>query len=185
MPRDTFINDNLINIRDRLRKNYETMKSPLAGEPSQDSPSGEIHLDLKNPLIQSTPSGGRSADREFNEFAGKLEHDLAAVAAELDAANTRKAVLEKFYSQLQDTAQDLNRLKADEPAAFFRELDRLRLAYFHNAGTAAPFRNNPTPLPFSAEPEKKQQAPSRNILLSLAVLLGALLVSLTLFILFA
>ena len=53
MPRDNFISDNLINIRDRLRRNYESMNAQ-GKEPEGENPAEagrEIHLDLKNPVF--------------------------------------------------------------------------------------------------------------------------------------
>ncbi|MBQ4422242.1 MAG: hypothetical protein II880_04050, partial [Schwartzia sp.] len=61
MPRDSFISDNLINIRDRLRENYESRNAQdkASAEEISDAPR-EIHLDLKNPVAPQAAASSRS-----------------------------------------------------------------------------------------------------------------------------
>lgn len=190
MPRDQFISDNLIDIRDRLRENYQSIKTSRKQDPAapsaEPSAAPEIHLDLKAPVLQAQPAPGRSADREFNEFSGALEHDLAAVAAELAFAEEQHKALEKFREQLKSTAENLNRLPAGDSPDYFREFDRLRITYFQVSGAAAPYRKQASSgaVKPAAPPEEPARS-SKNILPAAAIVLAAAMISLTLILLFS
>ena len=184
MPRDNFISDNLINIRDRLRENYESRsaKDRAPAEQSRPEVEREIHLDLKNPVSPSLGQGGRSPEREYNEFAGRLQHDLAAVGTALEELAVRRSAAEEFRASLVDVSDQLQGLAVQDHPDFFRELDRLKISYFRSAGKAAG-------LSIEAKAETAAPPPSPcstgNYLPALAILLGAAAVCITLVLLFS
>ena len=185
MPRDSFISDQLINIRDRLRENYES-RNARGKEPAEESSdtAREIHLDLKNPAAPMTATSSRSPEREFNEFAGRLQHDLAAVNAELNDLGARRNAAEEFQKQLLDLSDRLQSLQVQDSQDFFRELDRLKISYFQSAGKIAGIVSDAKAeaLPSLTSPAS---APRRDFLLPLSILIAAAAVCTTLVLLFA
>ena len=184
MPRDKFISDNLINIRDHLRQNCAIMAQQNAPSSENTADPGEIHLDLKNPV----PMGGgsaRSAEREYNEFTGRLQHDLAAIGAELSNIEIKQKEFSNFNARLLETIKSLQELPVQNSQDFFREFDRLRIMYFQYAGRVSAYRNNEKSLPQqTAEVTPQQPKAKHDILLALSILISALLISLTLLIVF-
>jgi len=186
MPRDNFISDNLINIRDRLRENYESRNAQekVPAEETSDA-AREIHLDLKNPAAPSTvAASSRSPEREYNEFAGRLQHDLAAVNAELDDLSTRRNTAAEFQKQLLVLSDQLQSLEARDSQDFYRELDRMRIAYFRSAGKAAGIAAE-TKAEAAQSLPSPAAAPRRDLLLPLSILIAAAAVCVTLALLFA
>ncbi|MBQ7206345.1 MAG: hypothetical protein IJS01_00970 [Lentisphaeria bacterium] len=184
MPRDNFISDNLINIRDRLRENYES-RSAKDREPAEHSgaaPEREIHLDLKNPVVPPAGQSSRSPEREYNEFAGRLRHDLAAVGTTLEELAAKRSTAEGFRASLVELSNQLQGLTVQDSQDFFRELDRLKISYFQSAGKAAG-------LAVEAKTETAAPSPSPctagNYLPAVAILIGAAAVCVTLVLLFA
>lgn len=181
MPRDNFISDNLINIRDHLRQNYQDMNHHSREETSQPSSgSREIHLDLKAPVVQAT-GNGRSSDREYNEFAGKLQHDQAAVSAEIRELKAKTENLVVFEQKLQDIAGELQKLQVSNSQSFFREFDHLKILFYQASGKAAVSRSHSN-MPIQLPTEQSQVKVRRDWLLPVAVLLSALMICTTLLI---
>ncbi len=180
MPRDHFISDNLINIRDRLRQNYEMNNAQSAAK--HDASGPEIHIDLKNPVIQTPASGGRSAEREYNELAGRIQHDLAAVSAELEELSGKQDALEKFRSRLCDLGAELQNMDTAESLAFFREFDRLRINYFQSSGEVSCIRNKQQTVQLPVQETAARGR--RDFLLPSAILVAALIIALTLLVIF-
>jgi len=186
MPRDNFISDNLINIRDRLRENYESRNAQekVPAEETSDA-AREIHLDLKNPAAPSSAAASsRSPEREYNEFAGRLQHDLAAVDAELADLNARRSAAEEFRKQLLALSDQLQSLEARDSQDFYREFDRMRISYFRSAGKAAGIAAETKAETVQSFPSPAA-APRRDLLLPLAILVAAAAVCVTLVFLFA
>ena len=185
MPRDNFISDELINIRDRLRENYE-MRNAQGKGPAEENPdtAREIHLDLKNPAAPMVPASSRSPEREFNEFTGRLQHDLAAVNAELDDLCAKRNAAEAFQKQLLALSDRMQGLQVQDAPDFFRELDRLRISYFQSAGKVAGVAPDTKAETQPALPSPAA-APRRDFLLPLSVLIAAAAVCVTLALLFA
>ena len=183
MPRDRFISDNLVNFRDHLRQNCAAVSGEKKEEAENVSSNGEIHINLKNPIIQSSSGNSRSADREFNEFAGRLQHDLAAVEQNLQNLAGKQACLQKFKTSLLELVQQLQQLPSENNQDFFREFDRLKIRYFQTAGEAEPFRQ--TPQQVQTVSGEKPQSCKRDWLLPCSVLLAAVILSVTLILLFA
>ena len=184
MSRDKFISDNLIHIREHLRQSCANI-AQAQGSLQEPSPGNEIHLDLKNPVPHAGGGSSRSSEREYNEFAGRLQHDIAAVGAELLHAQTKVHELDKFNTQLLDIAKRMQEIPVQNSQDFFREFDRLKITYFQIAGRASAFRNTSAPQvqqQVTREPEKKS---GRNVFLPISILISGIIISLTLIILFA
>ena len=185
MPRDKFISDNLINIRDYLREKCADIAQEQVS-PENQSGQPEIHLDLKTAVPVGTGGFSRSSEREYNEFTGHLQHDLAAIGAELANTEIKQKELEFFNSRLLDIARKLQELPVQNSQDFFREFDRLKIQYFQSAGRVSAFRNagEKTVLQPSQTAVTPPPARKRDILLPVSILISALLISLTLLIVF-
>ena len=183
MPRDRFISDNLVNFREHLRQNCTAVSGEKKEEAENASSNGEIHINLKNPIAQSTSGSSRSADREFNEFAGRLQHDLAAVEQNLQNLAGKQEALQKFNASLLDLVHQLQQLPAENNQNFFREFDRLKIRYFQASGEVEFFRHT-APLTQTV-PEEKNKGCKRDWLLPCSVLLSAVIIAVTLLLLFA
>lgn len=182
MARDKFISDNLINIRDHLRQTCATIAQPS----EQSSPiNPEIHLDLKNPVPVGNSGSSRSSEREYNEFAGRIQHDLSAIGAELHHTEIKQKELAAFNSQLLEIAQKLQDMPVQNSQDFFREFDRLKIMYFQYSGRASAYRNGQNvQVQQSPAPETKP-AVKRDFLLPASILISALLIAMSILIVFA
>ena len=186
MPRDKFISDNLINHRDYLREKCAGIAQEQASSENQPAVQNEIHLDLKTASPVGNSGFSRSSEREYNEFAGHLQHDLAAIGAELANTEIKQKELENFNNQLQDIVRKLQELPVQNSQDFFREFDRLKIQYFQSSGRVSAFRNSghaPAPQVPQARVDRPP-ARKRDILLPVSVIIAALLISLTLLIIF-
>ena len=186
MPRDKFISDNLINIRDYLREKCADIAQEQVSSENQPAIQNEIHLDLKTAAPVGNSVFSRSSEREYNEFAGHLQHDLAAISTELANLEIKQKELEYFNAQLQDIVRKLQELPVQNSQDFFREFDRLKIQYFQSSGRVSAFRSTgqktvqqPVQAAITSPPARK-----RDILLPVAVIISALLISLTLLIVF-
>ena len=186
MPRDKFISDNLINIRDYLREKCADIAQEQSA-PEVQAEQQEIHLNLKTAVSSGNSGFSRSSEREYNEFAGHLQHDLAAVGAELANTEIKQKELENFNAQLLDIVRKLQELPVQNSQDFFREFDRLKIMYFQSSGRVSAFRGagGSAPAPTPAAHTVKPPARKPDILLSVSILISALLISLTLLIVFA
>ena len=186
MPRDKFISDNLINIRDYLREKCADIAQEQVSPENQPAVQNEIHLDLKTPAPVGNSGFSRSSEREYNEFAGHLQHDLAAIGAELANLETKQKELEYFNAQLQDIVRKLQELPVQNSQDFFREFDRLKIQYFQSAGRVSAFRctGQKTVQVQSQAAVPPPPARKRDILLPVSIIISALLISLTLWLIF-
>ena len=185
MPRDKFISDNLINHRDYLREKCANIAQKQLSSEAHPAPQ-EIHLDLKTAVPAGNSGYSRSSEREYNEFAGHLQHDLAAIGAELANTEIKQKELENFNTQLQDIVRKLQELPVQNSQEFFREFDRLKIQYFQSSGRVSAFRNGGhAPAPQTSQATvTPPPARKRDILLPVSVIISALLISLTLLIVF-
>ena len=183
MPRDRFISDNLVNIRDHLRQNYAAVAGVKKEESENSSVGEEIHINLKNPIAQSSSVGNRSSDREFNEFAGRLQHDLAAVAQELQQLEGKQEALAKYNAVLLDLVRLLKQLPAEDNQDFFREFDRLKMLYFQASGEVESFRSFLPQRPIVSG--EKAPVDKRDWFLPCSVIVSAVILAVTLILLFA
>ena len=182
MARDKFISDNLINIRDHLRQTC----AAIAQQSSEEQPvNPEIHLDLKNPVSIGNNGSSRSSEREYNEFAGRIQHDLSAVSAELHHAEIKQKELAAFNSKLLDIAQKLQEIPVQNSQDFFREFDRLKIAYFQYSGRASAYRNGQTVQVQQSPAPATKPAVKRDFLLPVSILISALLIALSIILVFA
>lgn len=186
MPRDKFISDNLINHRDYLREKCADIAQEQVSSDDQSAVQNEIHLNLKTASPVGNSGFSRSSEREYNEFAGHLQHDLAAVGAELANTEIKQKELDNFNVQLQEIVRKLQELPVQNSQDFFREFDRLKIQYFQSSGRVSAFRSTaqktvqqPHQSAVTSSPERK-----RDILLPVSIIISALLISLTLLIIF-
>ena len=187
MPRDKFISDNLINHRDYLREKCANIAQEQVSSDNQSAVQNEIHLNLKTASPVGNSGFSRSSEREYNEFAGHLQHDLAAVGAELANTEIKQKELDNFNVQLQEIVRKLQELPIQNSQDFFREFDRLKIQYFQSSGRVSAFRSTaqktvqqPAQATVTSSPERSK----RDILLPVSIIISALLISLTLLIVF-
>ena len=178
MARDNFISDNLINIREKLRQDTAVQNTDSAANFVQtekiDNVSIPQELPTPAPRMQvKTPE----LDHERRALIGKIRRDYTLAAAELEIAENKKhetAVFMKFLADQQKALENLDFDRTD----ISRELDRLTWAYYQHAGRWRAF-----------SPEKSEQRTvnavsevprQNNVLLAAAIVISAVIISVTL-----
>ena len=170
MPKNDFISDNLVHMRDRLKENAAKAAVPGAVPSAVREPEPEKpRLSARQPM-RSASGGDDDFLRQKREFEGSLERDRAAAAAALEE-------LDRAFRQLGPA----------ESAETRRELEKLRFAHYRAAGRASAFLREKSggPLPGTAAAEKPfRRSVSESLPLAAAVVVSALIVASALFILF-
>lgn len=163
MGRDGFISDNLVDIRERLRRDYHPAEAPA--EPAETpAPAGGKLTDRV--VVQRTES-----QRDARDLEGRLLSELALVVAEQEKLEFIQAKLAESRKELETISQELQNLSGDGITPNPTEIDRLRLRFFRASGSSALREANPMTEPISAP------AKSGQLWISLAILAGAAIVA--------
>ena len=190
MAKERFVSENLVEIREHLRQNYAAhQKAALAAsrpaDPSAENTAGEIHLDLTKsiPLPQS---GSRSAEREFADFSGKLGHDREMIAAAIVQAEDQLKKLEEFHSAITRISEEISKQTPQDSLEFFREFDRLRIAFFQASGKLDTPQNTANKNAAAPAPAPAPAIPRWILLLTpAAILLAGILVAAAMILVFS
>ena len=187
MPKNDFISDNLVHMRDRLKENAAKAAVSGAVPPAVREPEPEKpRLSARQPM-RSASGGDDDFLRQKREFEGYLERDRAAAAASLEVETRRLEELQRFAAALEELDRAFRQLGPAESAETRRELEKLRFAHYRAAGRASAFLREKSggPLPGAAAAEKPfRRSVSESLQLAAAVVVSALIVASALFILF-
>lgn len=194
MPRNDYISDKLVNISDRLKQNYAQSQPAAASPEPEETPAAIVPPNSNRvpetpPVPAWTPSPSSGRGSEFERFRrdleGRLVRDIAAVEAELNEEIHRRQELERFRAALERIQNEYNSLGGDGNEQQ-KTLDRLRIEYFAASGRASAFDRGlaATPGGFQEEPRPFRAAVAATWPVAAALLLGALVLSATLLVLF-
>ena len=170
MKKEEYINDKLFDMGERLKRNYAQPSTVSA-------PAEETSAPSEAPV---SAASGRSDEfsRTLRDLEGRIANDLSAVDAELTELETRRKELERFKAVLDQCSAALPNLCGD-----LKALDLLRVNYFAGSGRVKNAQKN-----ISAAPEQSRftsaMAWKCALPVVLSVLAGAVLVSVTLLVLF-
>ena len=102
MPKNDFISDNLVHMRDRLKENAAKAAVPGAVPSAVREPEPEKpRLSARQPM-RSASGGDDDFLRQKREFEGYLERDRAAAAASLEVETRRLEELQRFAAALEE-----------------------------------------------------------------------------------
>ena len=102
MPKNDFISDNLVHMRDRLKENAAKAAVSGAVPPAVREPEPEKpRLSARQPM-RSASGGDDDFLRQKREFEGYLERDRAAAAASLEVETRRLEELQRFAAALEE-----------------------------------------------------------------------------------
>lgn len=187
MPKNDFISDNLVHMRERLKENAAKAGSsapvPASGEEPEIAPKS---LDR---VVMREPGPNRIDDpvRRKRELMEKLERDRAAVAAAIEVESAKLEELRRFDHALEELERDFRRLGPVDTPEGVRELEKLCFAHYRAAGRASVFLHTRggAPLPSHApEPGGLRRHCRESLPLAAALIASALIVALTLIFLF-
>lgn len=176
MPKNDFISDNLVNMRERLRQNTAAISAASAkeGEPVTAIAAETGTAPLSGRIIP------RSDDQERirRDLEGRILRDLAAARAELERLDLRREELRRFEQELAAEWERFSQLSPDG-AGYAKQLDHLRLEYFRRAGAVATLLSGTAPSRAAedAEPVTFQRRTAETLPLILAILAAALIVA--------
>ncbi len=146
MPRNDYISDNLVNMRDRLKQNYANPADAAPSAGSLSTPTVPQTDPVATQASGSVARNGRGDDleRTRRDLEGRLQRDLAAVSTELQLEITRRQELEKFLAVLNRVSGEVDSLREEtvRDAEYARRLERLRIEYFQAAGRVSAFERH-------------------------------------------
>lgn len=190
MAKKDFISDNLVHMRELLKKNAE-QAGASAPSPGQDAePAKAPAPKLSGRIAGSRDAGAGKADdsvRRKREFAGKLERDRAAAAAAIEVAAGKLEELRRFEHTLEELDREFRQLGSADTPEGARELEKLSFAHYRASGRASVFLNGRSAGSSShSRPEEGRGYGNwRQVFpLALALIVSALIVALTMIFLF-
>ena len=197
MSRDNFISDNLIKIRENLRQN--PVKTGAADSFGQSSPvhnptapeetagkSAEITFVSELPqLAPRMQTRTPELDRDRRELAGRIRRDYSCVAAELENMEMKRREAAVFLEFLQKHQRELESMDFSAEGSS-RELDRLAWEYYRMAGRWRAFSSGASGRAAVGAEGEPREAAGKTALwgVSVAILLGAVIVSIALLVSF-
>ncbi|MDD3885864.1 MAG: hypothetical protein PHI35_03220 [Victivallaceae bacterium] len=165
MPRQNFISDKLLDMGDRLKRNYAEANGQ--------------ELPAEKPVRPAPSAGEGDAEsaRIGRELAEHIVRDQAKVAAGLEECELRHKELVRFQTVLNELAAAQAEQSAQGDRR--RELEQLRIKYFAAAGRVdAVAGAGATVMPARVDASYQPHAEWRRYLpVAIAVALGALLVA--------
>ena len=189
MSRDNFISDNLINIREQLRREQaDKQSSAVAGSEHSSQASVEPEKAEQTALLRELPvTSPRSAvvsnplESVKRELAGRIRQDYSQVAAELENLERKRTEALEFMEFLSKQKESVEAVDFGAEQSS-RELDRLSYEYYQKSGRWKAFAGAVS----AALPEQKAPEPVAcgNRSLVISMIISALIVSATLLIVF-
>lgn len=171
MKKEKYINDKLFDMGARLKQNY--------AQPMPEEAPAEVKSSPEKPLTSAASGRSDEFSRTLRDLEGRIANDRAAVDAELEEMALRRRELERFKAVLDECHATLPNLCGD-----LKALDLLRVNYFSGSGRVKNSAKNSV----SAVQEQTQltsaMAWKYALPVILAILAGAVLVCITLLVLF-
>lgn len=167
--REGFISDNLVNIGRRLQINHDLQNPEEV--PDTAAPVPQEKLSVRRLTAERT-----EAERMSRELMDRIGHESAAVGAELEQMETRRAELEHFRKFLDDAAAEAGRVDVSSVDAV-RRLGDIRYRFFSASGRARTFLISREPAPGAAPKNDFEYRPSGVVWRESLPLIAALLVA--------
>jgi hypothetical protein len=197
MSRDNFISDNLIKIRENLRQNpvktgaADGLGSSFPVQNSsarEDSAGKSAEITFASELPQPAPrmqTRTPELDRDRRELAGRIRRDYSCVAAELENMEMKRREAAVFLEFLQKHQRELESMDFSAEGSS-RELDRLAWEYYRMAGRWRAFSSGTSVRETPGAEGGPREAAGKTALwgISVAILLGAVIVSIALLVSF-
>ena len=135
MPKNDYISDDLITMRDRLRESTAALREAAEEKKSRPETTQEP---VPAPHPADSPAARRQADgmRAQQDLASRITRDRARLEKLLEQTETRRTELRKAQDALTALDHALAELSPLDPSGrFAADTDRLRLEYFRLCGT--------------------------------------------------
>ncbi len=193
-----FATDNLVTMRDKLKKYQqpaearpeptEQEEAPAASPPPPAAAPASVTTSQSLPTIpRASANRNDETERTRRELEGRLHRDLNRLQCELETERIRLAEFERFQQTLATIHRELEAVIAAGPEdpLYAQKLDRLRLTYYQAAGRARAFESQAAPI-HHADPHATHNRSMKEALpVAIAILLGSAIVAGTLALLFA
>ncbi len=182
MPRNDFISDNLVNMRERFRQNAAAGNSTASSTgPDAPQPENTAPVLPAPPAAPTSGNTGRDDERERvrRDLEGRILRDLAAARAELARLAGRREELSRFEQELAREWEEFRRLTPGS-AEYAGQLDRLRIEYFRQTGGVSALLVPAMPAAGAAAdsaPSTFRRRAAETLPLTLAILFAALIVA--------
>jgi hypothetical protein len=186
MSRKVYISDNLVDMREHFKRNYEKVHGENAAE--NDSPAFPDEEDKVVPPTETyLPSvKNKNADDSFSrdrrELEGMILHDLALADQKLKLLNEKISELETFRNILDD---ERDRLSKSVESADSAGIGMLRMEYFSAKGRWEAFDQQEYIPEKGSSYSPVSENRSSSLLAACAVLAGSIIISLVLIGLFS
>ena len=181
MAKHDFISDNLVHMRERLKENAARAGASVSAV-RDEKPARE-----SAPLLSERPAvglRGEGFDRQRRDFGCRLERDRASVAAELELESQKIAELERFAKALEGMENDFRNLPPGESPEVLREFEKIRFSYYRASGRVSAFLKGGADASASPEREGSRHGTAPWLPVAAAMVISALIVALTLIVLF-
>lgn len=185
MAKNDFISDNLVHMRERLKENAARAGAPAPAvrEERPDRKPAPPLFDRESMRQAVTPRGD-GFDRQRRDFGCRLERDRASVAVEVELESQKMAELERFAKTLEELENDFRNLPPGDTPEVQREFEKVRFAYYRAAGRVSVFLKEGAEPPAPPERESSRRGTATWMPVAAAMIISALIVSLTLVMLF-
>ena len=148
MPRQDFISDNLVKIRDHLKQNYEEthrQDPPPPAPAAEPTPEPSVAEPIRRtPASPVPPPRSEAQERRQAELRtvrrdleARLELELAAVPTEAETLRRQLTELENYQEALRQLRQQLETVVTESEGSveYGRKLENLRLEFFRLQGS--------------------------------------------------
>lgn len=187
MPKNDFISDNLVHMRDRLKENAAKAAITGAVPPAARAPEPEKPKLSDRKPMHSCFGGEDDFLRRKREFEGYLERDRATAVSALEVETRRMEELQKFASALEEIDRAFRQLETADSSETRREFEKLRFAHYRAMGRVSAFlrEKNGGPLGGNCATEKSfRRCVLESIPLAVAIVSASCIVAAALFLLF-
>ena len=191
MSRKDFISDNLVNMRERLKKNYEdhqqknSLHTPEISNDISQQTEESIHVADAAPAVapdttkKQQPSVNPALDnlRLKRELNARIIHDAAALAQERILLQQKLCELDKFTALLNKVNAELQ----NDPALSEAELELIQKEYYSAKGSWSAFEQKNVLVPETIETKYSHSSSEKaSLWVAGAILAAGIILSLVL-----
>jgi len=188
MAKNDFISDNLVHMRERLKENAaKAGAAALLSAPGEEPLTAPKCSGRVAAVRDAGTEKGDDSARRKREFAEKLERDRAAVTAAIEVESGKLEELRQFARALEEQDRDFRQLGPIDTPEGMRDLEKLCFLHYRAVGRASVFLNGRAFGPISPplqEAKSLRRNCSEALPLAAALIVSALIVALTLVVLF-